>query len=50
MTGTNCVLDCSDKNCPILTEIDVVVVVSLLDGAVLVMSVVTVLSWAVSVR
>ena len=25
MTHTNCVLDCSDKNCLILTEIDVVV-------------------------
>ena len=25
MTRTNCVLDRSDKNCPILTEIDVVV-------------------------
>ena len=26
MTCTNCVLDHSDKNCPILTEIDLVVV------------------------
>ena len=26
MTRTNCVLDCSDKNCPVLTKIDVVVI------------------------
>ena len=25
MMCTHCVLDCSDKNCPILTEIDLVV-------------------------
>ena len=26
MTCTNCVLDCSDKNCPVLTEVDVLVI------------------------
>ena len=33
MTRTNCVLDRSDKNCPILTEIDVVVIQKTAKGA-----------------